>query len=374
MDNIMNEKLLEIGRAFGIEGELTSTSQFTSGHINSTYLAEFKSGEKSEKYLIQKINVHVFKDPDILMDNITGVTNFLRKKIAEKGGDPDRETLTFLSAKNGKYYYNDGKEFWRIYHFVDNTFTYDFIENAEAFEDSGRSFGRFQNLLKDYPSESLKETIPDFHNTPKRIENLENAVKEDVANRVKEVQEEISFALSRKERAGEAMKMLKNGELPLRVTHNDTKINNILFDNKTKKGICVIDLDTIMPGLSLYDFGDAIRSGAATAPEDGEDLSKVGISLERYESYIRGYLSSCADSLTQKEVDKLPYSAWLMTFECGVRFLTDYIQNDIYFKIGYPNHNLVRARNQFQMVRKIEENEAALCDITKRVYNEVTGK
>lgn len=374
MDNNIHEKLLEIGRAFGIKGELISTEQFTSGHINSTYLAEFMTGAESQKYLIQKINVHVFKDPDLLMENITGVTSFLRKKITENGGDADRETLTFLAAKNGKYYHFDGNEYWRIYHFVDDTFTYDFIENSEAFEDSARSFGRFLNLLKDYPSESLKETIPDFHNTPKRLENLENAIKQDSANRVKDVKDEIDFALSRKEHAGEAIKLLNSGELPLRVTHNDTKINNILFDNKTKKGICVIDLDTIMPGLSLYDFGDAIRSGAATAPEDSDDLSKVDISLERYESYVRGYLSSCADSLTQKEIELLPYSSWLMTFECGVRFLTDYIQNDVYFRIDYPTHNLVRARNQFQMVKMIEENEAALKEITKRVYQEVTKK
>lgn len=374
MNNTTNEKLLEIARSFGIEGELAGTNQFTSGHINSTYLAEFSAGETTEKYLIQKINVNVFKDPDVLMENIIGVTSFLRNKIAESGGDTNRETLTFLKAKSGKYYHFDGSEYWRIYHFVDDTFTYDFIESSEAFEDSGRSFGRFQNLLKDYPSESLRETIPDFHNTPKRLENLEKAVSEDTANRVKDVKDEIAFALSRKEHAGKAVKLLHSGELPLRVTHNDTKINNILFDNKTKKGICVIDLDTIMPGLSLYDFGDAIRSGAANAPEDGEDLSKAGISLERYESYVRGYLSSCADSLTQKEIELLPYGAWLMTFECGVRFLTDYIQNDVYFKISYPTHNLVRARNQFQMVRKIEENEAALCEITKRVYKEFANK
>lgn len=370
MNKTIDEKLIGIGKAFGINGEFVCSSQFTSGHINSTYLAQFKIDGKIEKYLVQKINTHVFKDPDGLMQNITGVTSYLRKKTKENDGDPDRETLTFLKATNGKYYYEDGDSCWRIYRFVDNTMTYDLIENKELFEDSGRSFGRFQNLLSDYPSESLKETIPNFHNTPKRLQTLEDAYNDNIVNRASEVKEEFAFAMERRERAGRALELLNEGKIPLRVTHNDTKINNILFDEKTNKGICIIDLDTIMPGLSLYDFGDAIRSGAATALEDEEDLSKVGVSLELYESYVRGYLSSCASSLTKDEVENLPYGAWLMTFECGSRFLTDYLQGDTYFKVSKPNHNLIRARNQYQMVRKIEENEQALKDITMRVYTE----
>lgn len=371
---IDNETLLSVCRKFKIDGELKETKVFTDGHINSTFYVCFEKDGEEKKYLVQKINTHVFKNQDILMDNIIGVTKHLRKKIRENGGDENRETLHFLKAENGKYYINDNDSCWRIYIFVDNSYTYNLIDSNEIFEDAGRSFGRFQCLLSDYPSESLKETIPDFHNTPKRIENLEKAVENDVVARVCEVKDEIDFVLARKDKASLALKLLQNGDIPLRVTHNDTKINNILFDSDTHKGICVIDLDTIMPGLSLYDFGDAIRSGASTALEDEKDLSKVGISLSLYESYVKGYLSSCAEALTTAEVEHLAYSAWLLTFECGVRFLTDYLENDVYFKTSHKNHNLERARNQFKMVYDIESKTEEMNEITMKVYREIMNK
>ena len=368
------ELLLSVCRKFNIGGQLRETKVFSDGHINSTYLAVFESERGIRKYLVQKINTHVFKDQEVLMNNIAGVTHHLRKKLRLTGGDPERETLRFLQTEDGKYYINIDGSCWRIYNFIDKSYTTNLIKNRTLFEEAGKSFGRFQGLLSDYPSESLKETIPDFHNTPKRIENLEKAIEEDIVKRVKEVKEEIDFCLSKKQEAKIALDLLAEGRIPLRVTHNDTKINNILFDEATGKGLCVIDLDTIMPGLSLYDFGDAIRSGAALALEDEKDLSKVGVSLELYESYVKGYLSSCAEALTIDEVKHLAYGAWLLTFECGVRFLTDYLQNDVYFRTHYEGHNLVRAKNQLKMAQDIEEKLPVMNEITMKIYNGIMGK
>lgn len=368
---VNNETIIRVCHAFGIDGRLKETKILTDGHINTTVCAVFEESEGDKKYLVQKINTHVFKDPDALMQNIVNVTHFLRKKIRAAGGDPERETLHFLKTANGGLYFKDETGCWRIYRFIDDSYTYNMIDSVEVFRNAGESFGNFQKLLNDYPSETLKETIPDFHNTPKRVENLEISAKADVCSRRDSVQKEIDFALARKDKAGLALELCESGEIPLRVTHNDTKLNNILFDAKSHKGICVIDLDTIMPGLSLYDFGDAIRFGAKTADEDEPDLSKVSISLELYEAYVRGYLSNCAAALTKAEVDTLAYSAFLMTYECGVRFLTDYLDGDVYFKIAYPEHNLVRARNQFKMVEEIEKNLDEMNQITKRIYKEI---
>ena len=368
---VNNEVILRVCRAFGIDGELKETKTLTDGHINTTVLAAFQDGEKTEKFLVQRINTNVFKDQDALMKNIVNVTNFLRKKIRAAGGDPERETLHFLKTTDGGLYFDDESGCWRIYRYIDNSYTYNMIDSTEVFQNAGESFGKFQKLLNDYPSETLLETIPDFHNTPKRIENLENSVKADPVSRAAGVQKEIDFALQRKNKAGIALTLCEMGEIPLRVTHNDTKLNNILFDADSHKGLCVIDLDTIMPGLSLYDFGDAIRFGAKTAEEDEADLSKVSVSLPLYEAFTRGYLSSCAAALTRAEVDSLAFSAFLMTYECGVRFLTDYIDGDVYFRTAYPEHNLVRARNQFKMVEEIEKNLDEMNKITKRIYNEI---
>lgn len=368
------ETILRVCRNFGIDGELKETKTLTDGHINTTVLAVFGNGEDSEKYLVQKINTNVFKDQDALMRNIVNVTHFLRKKIRAAGGDPERETLHFLKTPDGGLYYNDESGCWRIYRFIDDSYTYNMIDSTKVFCNAGESFGKFQKLLNDYPSETLLETIPDFHNTPKRVENLEKSVKADVRSRADGVRAEIEFALSRKSKAGIALDLCERGEIPLRVTHNDTKLNNILFDAKTHKGLCVIDLDTIMPGLSLYDFGDAIRFGAKTADEDEPDLSKVSISLPLYEAYTKGYLSSCAAALTRAEIDSLAFSAFLMTYECGVRFLTDYLDGDVYFRTAYPEHNLVRARNQFKMVEEIEKNLDEMNRITKRIYDEIMSK
>ena len=366
----INNDILEVCRFFGIEGDLSEIQVMRDGHINTTYVVFFVENGELRKYLVQGINTHVFKKPDELMDNIVGVTTFLREKITENGGDPDRETLTFLPAKDGKYFYYHNDKCWRVYHYIDSSYTINIIKKPSVFEKAGRSFGLFQKNLSGYPMDSLYEIIKDFHNTPKRLENLKASVEADVKGRVAEVKAEIDFALAREKETKVALKLYRDGLIPLRVTHNDTKLNNILFDRKTNESICVIDLDTIMPGFSLYDFGDAIRFGANTAAEDERDLSKVQISLTLFESFTKGFLSACATALTRAEVKHLAFSAMLMTFECGIRFLTDYLDGDVYFKIAYPDHNLVRAKNQFKLVYEIEQHLDEMNEIVDRIYKE----
>lgn len=365
----IDNEIVKVCRHFGIEGEAVSQSIFTDGHINTTLLLTFEKEDKFSKYLVQGINTHVFKNPEELMENIVNVTTYLRDKIAENGGDPDRETLTFLKAEDGKYYHYEGNKCWRIYNFIDNSHTCNKIENKKLFENAGRSFGNFQKHLTDYPMHTLHETIKDFHNTPKRFDNLQEAVNNNLAGRADSIKADIDFAMARRNQAGKLLKLYKDGLIPLRVTHNDTKLNNILFDDETNEGICVIDLDTIMPGFSLYDFGDAIRYGGNTTREDDDNLDNVGISLELFESYTEGFLSASAKALTRAEVENLAFSAMLMTLECGIRFLTDYLDGDVYFKIDYPEHNLVRARNQFKLVYEIEKHIDEMNDIVMSIYN-----
>ncbi len=367
---MIKNEAIEACRFFGIEGEAVAYDVITSGHINSTHRIAFKNGEEEKLYLVQAVNTNVFKNPDDLMDNIVGVTKYLKKKIKKFGGNPERETLTFLQADNGKYYrFYEGK-CWRIYNYVDNSYTFNLIESTKAFENAGKSFGMFQRHLTDYPMDKLHETIKDFHNTPKRLENFKKSLEADVKGRAAEVKDEIDFVLSRSEDTKVVLDAYEKGLIPLRVTHNDTKLNNILFDADSNEGICVIDLDTIMPGFSLYDFGDAIRFGGNTTYEDDKNLDNVKISLELFESFTKGFLSSCAAALTKTEVKLLAFSAKLMTFECGMRFLTDYLDGDTYFRTTYENHNLVRARNQFKLVAEIENHLDEMNEIVMNIYNQ----
>lgn len=346
----------EVFQAFRFEGDLVSCERYGSGHINETYRLVTDDNGETHEYILQKINHQIFKDVPGLMKNIEGVTTFLRDMIVKENGDPDRETLNLVPARDGKVYYQDScKEYWRAYFFIQGASCYDAVEKPEDFYESGKAFGRFQGLLAEYPAEELTETIPNFHNTPVRFEAFREAVKKDVCGRAGQVEAEIRFLMDRENEMGIAMDMLKKKELPLRVTHNDTKLNNIMIDDVTRKAICVIDLDTIMPGLSMFDFGDAIRFGANTGAEDETDLSKVSISLPLFEIYTKGFLEGCNGNLTEKEVQMLPWGAKLMTLECGMRFLTDYLEGDHYFRIHREQHNLDRARSQFALVADMEK-------------------
>lgn len=351
-------KISEAMANFRLDGTPISAAPYGSGHINDTFLVICnREGQSDLRYIMQRMNNEVFKNPEQLMENICGVTKFLREKIIANGGNPDRETLTVIKTKGDKDFFVDSiKSYWRAYIFIENAATYDKIEKPEQFYESAVAFGNFQRLLSDYPAGSLSEAIPNFHNTKMRYDTFKDAIKNDALGRCASVQKEIDFALEREIQASEIVDRLADGTIPLRVTHNDTKLNNVMLDDDTQKGVCVIDLDTVMPGSSLYDFGDSIRFGANTGAEDEVDLSKVNFSLELFECYTKGFVQACAGSLTKIELDMLPMGAKLMTLECGVRFLTDYLSGDTYFKIHRPEHNLDRTRTQFKLVADMEKN------------------
>ena len=357
-----------ICRVFSLNGEFVEYKRNTNGHINSTYILTFNENGEMKKYTLQMISTDIFKDPEGLMNNIVGVTKHIRQKNEElKTPWADRCTLTFRPTIYGKYYYLDeDNNCWRIYEFIDGVYTCNSIEDVSDFYNAAVSFGEFQNLLADYDSNTLVETIPNFHNTVSRFADFKKAVDKNLSGRLSTVEKEVEFALSREKETHLFVDLIEEGKLPLRVTHNDTKLNNILFDEETNKGICVIDLDTVMPGLSLYDFGDSIRFGANTAAEDEKDLSKVSLDLDLYEAYVKGYLSSAKDALTDLEKELLPMGAWMMTYECGIRFLMDYLNGDIYFHTDYAEHNLVRARTQFALVADIEKKLCQMNRITKK--------
>lgn len=325
-------------------------SPYGDGHINHTFVTP------DQKYILQKINTNVFPDADKLMDNINNVTSHLTKKIIASGGDPNRETLAIVPTKDGKLYYTteDG-EVYRVYKFINDTVYYSVVENAEVLYQAGKAFGSFQNMLNDFPGEKLYETILNFHNTRVRFENLLAAIKEDRAGRLDSVKDEVNFALEQEYMIDEVLKGIESGEIPLRVTHNDTKINNVLFDKETGKALCVIDLDTVMPGSLLYDYGDALRTGAATAAEDEKDLSLMQFSMDAFKNFTKGFLEELLPVMTKKEIELLPLSIRLLTYECGIRFLTDHLNGDTYFKIHRENHNLDRARTQFKLYQDILE-------------------
>lgn len=345
-----------ICRHFPFDGRLIYSEPYGCGHINDTYCLYFdRENFPPCRVILQRINTDIFRDPKGLMNNISLVTAHIRRKLTEGGGDAERGTLSVLPASDGKLFYEaeDGN-CYRAYKFVECSFSLQSVENASQFAGLGETFGNFQNILSDFDASTLVETIPDFHNTEKRFEALESAIYANTVGRADEVKSEIAFALARKEDASVLVEMLNRGELPLRVTHNDTKLNNVLFDADSGKALCVIDLDTVMPGLVHYDFGDSIRFGASTAAEDEKDLSKVTMSLELFKAYATGFLRACGDKLTDKEIEMLPFSAKLMTFECGIRFLADYLSGDTYFKTHYEGQNLDRCRTQFKLVADME--------------------
>ena len=353
MSGEMDKHLLkEAAAAFATDGEAISCQRYGSGHINDT----FRLICEKHPYILQRMNTDIFQDPVSLMRNIEGVTTFLRQEVMKNNGDPDRETLNLIRTREGAPYYVDSRgNYWRMYLFIEGATCYNLVEKPEDFYQSGKAFGHFQRLLAHYPARELAETIPGFHDTPGRFRAFSKAVEEDICGRASEVQNEIQFVMDREQDMGLAMDMLAKGELPLRVTHNDTKLNNIMIDDKTGQAICIIDLDTVMPGLSIFDFGDSIRFGANTAEEDETDLTKVSLSVPLFEIYTRGFLEGCAGSLTEAEVKMLPQGARLMTLECGIRFLTDYLSGDTYFKTAREKHNLDRCRTQFGLVEDMEK-------------------
>ena len=348
------KKYESVAQLFDIEGEVTGVEPYGEGHINVTLLVT----TTKKRYIMQKMNTRVFTDPDSLMANICGVTQHL----ASRG----IETLNVVPTKNGESYLK-GDECYRMYDFIENTVTYQTVTDKEVFKNSGRAFGEFQNYLSEFDASKLTETIKRFHDTPKRFADFKAALEADVKGRAKDCKEEIEFVLSHENTYGLAMDGLKDGSLPLRVTHNDTKLNNILMDANTGKARAVIDLDTIMPGSMLFDFGDSIRFGASTAAEDEKDLDKVHFDIELFKAYAEGYCGAVKDSITQKEAELLPYGSYLMTIECGMRFLADYLAGDTYFATKYAEHNLVRCRTQIRLASEMEKSFDKMGEIVKEI-------
>ena len=340
---------------YDLPAALDSVVRYGQGHINDTYCVTCRTPEgRCIRFILQGLSLAAFPHPDELMENFRGITAHLREKIIAAGGDPLRETLGLVKTRDGRDYHTDptGKV-WRLMPFIEHTECYESATPA-LFEASARAFGRFQYLLQDYPAHTLHEAIANFHNTEDRFAKFEAALAADQLGRARDIPEEIRFVLDRKADCSVALQALREGRLPLRVTHNDTKLNNVLMDRDTGEGICVIDLDTTMPGLSINDFGDSIRFGANHCAEDEKDLSKVNFDIGLYEVYTRGFLEGAQGSLTPAELEYLPWGARLMTLECGIRFLTDYLEGDHYFRIHYPDQNLDRCRTQFKLVKDME--------------------
>ena len=357
----MERNIKEIVSHFNIKGEIQEYEKVTTGHINDSYRIKTKSSDHPG-YFLQWINNYIFKDVEGLMSNISIVTSHLAQKLSE---NPKLvfKVLEIIPCKDGQKFYLDSKgQYWRLYTFVDKMHGYDVVENNNIAYEGGKAFGIFMSLLADLPANKLTETIPDFHNMEKRLGTFFNSVEANPDDRVKEVPEEIEFVRKRAEQMLTIPALIKTGKLPMRITHNDTKFNNILFDN-TNHAMCIVDLDTVMPGSILFDFGDAIRTGANTAAEDEKDLSKVDINLPIYEAYARGFIKETRHTLTEVEIGNLAFSARFMTFIIGLRFLTDFLDGDLYFRTQYPEHNLVRARVQFRLVEQMELKADKMRDI-----------
>lgn len=350
------------------EGKVIDIKSFGGGLINATFLVRslLESGEE-RRYILQKVNHYIFKDIEKLMENYCRVCDYLKEVVIKRNGDIYRETITVIRGKNGNSFVKDSQgNYWRAILFIPDTITCETISCEEDFYKTGKAFGNFQKMLADYDATKLYESIPNFHNTKERFKTFLKAVEENKSGRKDKVIDEIKFILDRKDETSLLVNMIESGELPLRVTHNDTKLSNILLDKDTREGICVIDLDTIMPGSSLYDFGDAIRSGATFAKEDEEDLSKVFVDLGLFEAFTKGFIEGVDNGLTSKEIELLPMGAKIITLEQGMRFLTDYLDGDLYYKTSYDDHNLVRTRTQLKLVKDLEDKWEEANNIVKK--------
>jgi aminoglycoside phosphotransferase (APT) family kinase protein len=363
----MNQKhnVAAVAGHFAIRGEFASAALYGSGHINDSYCAVFQEDGKTSRYMIQRINHSIFKNPVAVMGNIQRVTAHLGEQVYDQP-DRNRRVLTLIPARDGLAWHEDREgNYWRAYRFIEKARSYDAVSSPEQAFQAAKAFGQFQQMLANLPAPRLLDTIPDFHNTPKRFTALEHSIETDVANRAALAKPEIDFALTRRS----ITSVLLDARLPERVTHNDTKFNNVLLDDETGEGICVIDLDTVMPGLTGYDFGDMVRTTTSPAMEDELDLSKVLMEFPMFEALVRGYLKSASGFLTAKEKEHLAFSGKLITFEIGVRFLTDYLAGDTYFKVHREGHNLDRCRTQFKLVESIEEQDEKMHRLVQKLAN-----
>jgi len=340
---------------FQFEGTYVDAVELHSGNINTTYHLKYSHHGVLNHYILQAVNTYVFRDPYSVMENIEKITCHLRRKFVAMGEDPKRRVLEIIHTTTGSTLFKHKDNYWRAYRYIENATAYDTIIRPRQFEEAGHAFGQFQRLLCDFPVEQLHTTIPNFHNTTRRFYDFVRAVSEDKAGRVRELEPEIEFMFDHRKMMNSIVRELDNKTLPMRVTHNDTKINNVMIDNETDRALCVIDLDTVMPGSALYDYGDAIRFGASTAAEDEEDLSKIGLDMEKFVLFTRGFLAEVNGFLTPHEIEMLPVGMRVITCELAMRFLTDYIDGDLYFKVKAPKHNLIRAHAQMQLLRDMEK-------------------
>ena len=363
------ESLIEgIASQFAIDGKFLRGEEVLSGHINSTYIASFeKENGRVERYIVQCINDHVFKEPLAVMRNVELVTRHINTKVMRAKCDQGGQTLNLYPARDGRFYIpGEGESLWRCYNFIEGCKTYDIVENTRQAYQAARAFGSFQDLVSDISVDEIKETIPNFHHTAKRFNRLMEVVKQDSCERLENVKQEVDFIRERKGCVSKLIDLQQAGEIPERVTHNDTKINNVMMDVETDEAVCVIDLDTVMPGLSLYDFGDLVRTAVSPAAEDEKDLQKVQVRMPIFEALAKGYMEACS-CLCEAEIENLVFSGKLISLEVAIRFLTDYLEGDIYFKTNHKSHNLERARTQLKLVEQIEAHEPEMEQIVNNL-------
>jgi len=364
----MTETIVGIARQFTLDGHPRQAQPFGNGHIHDTYRVTCDSASGAKAYILQRLNRNVFRDPEAVMENIHRVTVHLRGKFEtrEKSRSARRETLTLVPARNGQAFHRDPEgEYWRVYEFIDRSKTFDTPSSPEPVFEAARMFGEFLRDLADLPADSLHETIPDFHNTPQRFQAFRRAVEADAAKRCAEAKAEIRFAMDHFEMADGLETLARQGRIPPRVAHNDTKINNVLLDSETGRGLCVIDLDTVMPGLALYDFGDMVRTLTCPAEEDTRELDSVEVRADLFEALVKGYLTGSAETLTEGEKSALVLAGEVICFEQGLRFLSDYLSGDPYYKVHRPGHNLDRCRTQFKLVESLIAQKANLLSIVQ---------
>ena len=370
-------RIARIGDQFAVSGDFLYGEELRNGHINTTYRACYRSEDGQEdRYILQRINDYVFKDPAQVMRNVEKVTRHITWKLLRRRRDAAGQTLNLFPARGGRNYIILPEEggMWRCYNNIEDTHTYDVVENTRHAYQAGYAFGSFQDLISDMNPEDIKESIPDFHNTPKRYEALLASAKADVKGRAANCQAELEMLAGWADRYSRITSMLESGELPTRITHNDTKINNVMLDSETDEAVCVIDLDTVMPGSVLYDFGDMVRTATCMASEDEEDLSKVRMEMPFFESLAEGYLDAAHNFLTTREVEYMPFAGWLITTEIGIRFLTDYLDGDLYFRTEKPEHNLIRARNQFKLAQSIDSQMISMGKYVRRLMRSYNKK